>query len=986
MKKSFFAFAALAAILAGCAKEITRLEDTTDPVSDVKVTLRASVPENETKVSTDAVGTFKWQASDKVTVLNTAGSPFEFSTTEGGTAVDFSSNTFTGTLSTEAMYPASLHHASGKFYLEPSINWASEASMMPMVGVVDVENLTASFTSVGAVLKLVVYSVPEAARKLVVTSNSKQIVGEFTPSGTPKVIAAADSDSNKELTINFTAGHPSQMVFYIPLPTDNVGKLTFAFKDDSEPAATLFSKVTNAEVTLSRNQLINVPALNCDVLWSENFTGYVADDNWTDTNSASIITDADHGAFAYGGADITYTTFDGNSATKIYADYGAGGASPELLINKKKSDTVYGKFVVEGIPTNSATTMTLTFKSSNSIRLSATSGITIGSFGTGAGSKSVTLTNEGSLSSFDLTFYNDYSNNCRIDDIVLVKAPSAGSIPTLTSDNAYLTIPVGSTSASKDITYANKLDDLGIVAVVNDAAKSWLSAELTGTYPNYTLSATATGSYNGAEDRVGQVTIKGTGVSKVYTVTQKTCLVPNPTVSVVPGDNKFTATWTGNANATSYVAYLRESAGTPTEGTNITASITESAGTFSITDYAATNGTTYYLYVKVNEVAANYEAPEDYVMKSFKPVKTSTSSNPFSVAEALEIIGSYANGGQSENNEYVKGIVVSVGSLSSGKLTYNISDDGTETNQLKVYNGKGLDQANFSATTDLAAGDQVVICGKLYKYNSTTPEINANNYLISHNSIVVTPSTDILMEGTSNSVYSLTVKANHDWTATLDSDATTARGTGFAVLNSSDVVINGSISGSSGETVTLKFKALGDGNDDGSTVTTFGKILFTDGEFSTKQFNIKQSPKPGGPITPAADGTCFNLTSYSSLPDDWTCTSVETNASYFIVNTGGSMISPTYDLSSYDTAEVTVSIRNYGSGSGNAKATLYVSYDGGSSWNETTGWDASSSNSAKSYTLASSLTGQVAIKIANTASSGAKALRVFSFKLQGAKK
>ena len=89
----------------------------------------------------------------------------------------------------------------------------------------------------------------------------------------------------------------------------------------------------------------------------------------------------------------------------------------------------------------------------------------------------------------------------------------------------------------------------------------------------------------------------------------------------------------------------------------------------------------------------------------------------------------------------------------------------------------------------------------------------------------ITPAGDILMGGSANSVYSITITATHAWTATLNAAATTARGTSFSVLNSSDEVIDGAITGTKGET-TIKFKALGDG--DPSDVSSYGTITITD--------------------------------------------------------------------------------------------------------------------------------------------------------------
>ena len=113
-----------------------------------------------------------------------------------------------------------------------------------------------------------------------------------------------------------------------------------------------------------------------------------------------------------------------------------------------------------------------------------------------------------------------------------------------------------------------------------------------------------------------------------------------------------------------------------------------------------------------------------------------TAEAPLTVAKALEIINGYENAGESKNDAYVKGKIVSVASYNSTykSITYYISDDGTATNQLQVYSGKGLNGADFSAKGDLNAGATVVIKGKLKKYvqgDKVTPEINQSSEIVS---------------------------------------------------------------------------------------------------------------------------------------------------------------------------------------------------------------------------------------------------------------
>ena len=112
-----------------------------------------------------------------------------------------------------------------------------------------------------------------------------------------------------------------------------------------------------------------------------------------------------------------------------------------------------------------------------------------------------------------------------------------------------------------------------------------------------------------------------------------------------------------------------------------------------------------------------------------------TKDAPITVAQALAAINKLADGGET-GDAYVKGIISKVQSFNATykSITYYISDDGKETSELQVYSGKGLNGADFAAKEDLAAGDIVVVKGKLKKYvkgDLVTPEINQSSEIIS---------------------------------------------------------------------------------------------------------------------------------------------------------------------------------------------------------------------------------------------------------------
>ena len=130
-----------------------------------------------------------------------------------------------------------------------------------------------------------------------------------------------------------------------------------------------------------------------------------------------------------------------------------------------------------------------------------------------------------------------------------------------------------------------------------------------------------------------------------------------------------------------------------------------------------------------------------------------TEANPYNAIAAINA----ANLG-STAEVYVKGKIASVASFNSkyGSISYYISADGTETNQLYIYGGLGLGAKQFAAQTDLKAGDEVVVKGKLDIYQET-PQIAVNSELISLNGETYTPD-PVVTEGEGTETKPYTVK------------------------------------------------------------------------------------------------------------------------------------------------------------------------------------------------------------------------------------
>ena len=827
MKKIVYAIAALALIFTGCAKE---LENTTkDNFS--KVRLHVKVADQMTKVSADNDGRYHWQAGDQITVFNDSEDPFTFSTEQGGSDVDFGATSWSGNLGKYAMYPASDDHVvSGNeivFNLPSSFVWAENSTNMPMLGKISGD--VATFKAVGGVLKLVCYNIPAGAAKLWFVSSSSKITGDFEIADASIANPVIASESATDDVLEITFAYSANKVFYIPLPTGEIDGFEVYFYDSSDTE--LFSKTTDASFTVGRNKMIIAPALDCTGVADALLTN---DEILASTIESSYGTgsiSSASGAWNYSACKQSYTAI---SKTYIQIRNNATVSYLQLpsFSNNIASITLHN--IANG--SNGAYTGTVYFRDEASNDADPIASATCD-----VDAREDFVLN---IPSGNTTGYIMSSGPCRFY-AVTVKFVNAGTFPSLTATDDDLEIAVGSLTATTTVSLSNPVDALGISCVVNEEAKSWLSASISGS----TLTVTAAEANSTATDRDGTVSLKATGAANVViSVTQPTKIVANPTVTATAGDSKFTATWAGVPHASNYVAYLHTApTATPaTGGTNITASISESAGTYSITDYAVTNDTHYYLYVKVNEVDSNYEAVSEYTVVDFTPAEAKgTVENPYTVSEALSIISGLPNKDDSRANEYTRGIISSISKLESdNSITYSISEDGTTSDELKAYKGNNIGNVAFDAITDLEVGDEVVIYGQLYNYNSTA-EINAGNYITSRtrvHKVVVEPNEDILMAGAANSVYTMTITTNYAWTAELNSDATAARGTSFAVLNSSDEVIASTISGPAG-TTTIKFKALGDGNADGSTVTNYGTITFSDGTVSSNAIKIKQSPK-----------------------------------------------------------------------------------------------------------------------------------------------
>lgn len=148
-------------------------------------------------------------------------------------------------------------------------------------------------------------------------------------------------------------------------------------------------------------------ALAQDVIWSEDFSSYKADDVPSGGTYSYVCTD------------------NGTNLTKIYDEALAGGEKPELLIGKKNNNatnpTVLGTFAATVNLGGKSGDMTLSFKSNKNLAITVDGG-TIGD-NTGTGNDYV-YPITGASGTLKITFTNNITTNARLDNIKLFQGQS----------------------------------------------------------------------------------------------------------------------------------------------------------------------------------------------------------------------------------------------------------------------------------------------------------------------------------------------------------------------------------------------------------------------------------------------------------------------------------------------------------------------------------------------------------------------------------
>ena len=528
------------------------------------------------------------------------------------------------------------------------------------------------------------------------------------PSATTSVSIDGTGITNKNIYNGTAAG---SLVAYVIANEEAIDGANVTWESSDNSVATIDD---NGVVTLVGVGTTTITATYAGIVGqykasSETFTFTVTNDDPTIVTlwSEDFLTSYNNNSEKY-----AYTIDKDSYVTTLNSDNYADGEIPELFLKKN-----VGSFMATIPLTRIQGDLTLSFKTNaKPITIStSTSGINI--YGTASfntkDTHTVTFKGVTTNTPSITIIFTAGNDNVRLDDIVLKGSQlPEGAVASPVID--VLETFIGSTTAEITCTTA------GATIYYSYDNENW------SVYSEpITITATTTIYAKAVKDEEESAV-----VSKTTTKT-----LPTPTVTInaegITNTNVYAGTDAGTliASVTYNDAALEEATVTWSGNNNGVATIDAQTGALTL---VAAGSVTFTATYAGNDDYSEATATYQLTVTNNDPNAPGSENNPYSVAQAIDFIGTLGSETSSEQ-VYVSGIISQVDSYNSkyGSITYWISDNGTTTSQMEVYSGKGINDANFNSKDDLQVGDIVTIKGYVKMYNSTTPEFTQNNQLVS---------------------------------------------------------------------------------------------------------------------------------------------------------------------------------------------------------------------------------------------------------------
>ena len=610
-------------------------------------------------------------------------------------------------------------------------------------------------------------------------NNSSAQTVSFTTSSTGTVTVSGGEDycttsvSGSTITVTPTAVTPSAQTITVSQAADDTyaaGTVTFSLNiTDSTPipthTATFSVNGTTSTQDFEEGASITFPANPTDVN-GKSFVGWVASAISGTTNTApSFVTSATMGT-----SDVTYYAVfadvtPGTQTTKTdvfdLTTTGVSGTSYTSWTNKKvTSDAVYAG-------NNAGGNSVIQLRSSTSSNSTFHSGIVSTTSG-GYISKVVVSWDSSTANERTLDVYGNNTAYTTADDLYsayeATQGTKLGSIVKGTSTELsisgdyeyiglrsysgamYLTSISIEWTTGTPATYSNYCttvpDAVDVTGVTLDKNTATLEV-------GNTVTLTATVAPNNATNKNVTWESSDEDVATVEDGVVTAVGVGSATITVKSvADNTKTATCAVTVNPTAVTSVSVDATASVNVGetTTLTATVSPDNATNKNVTWASSN--TDIATVDENGVVTGVAegTATITVTSAADNTKTATctvtvtlaagtAAKPYTVAEAITVINALDDNGTLDE-KYVSGKISQIDSYNSTykSITYWISDDGTTTSQLEVYSGKGLNGADFSASTDLEVGDEVVVKGQLKKYvknSTTTPEFSQSSQIVS---------------------------------------------------------------------------------------------------------------------------------------------------------------------------------------------------------------------------------------------------------------
>ena len=213
---------------------------------------------------------------------------------------------------------------------------------------------------------------------------------------------------------------------------------------------------------------------------------------------------------------------------------------------------------------------------------------------------------------------------------------------------------------------------------------------------------------------------KGAGTKQAADISWSS---PSATVTIGADDNIFPTLNNPNNLTVTYTTSKEEVATVDANGavTLVAAGSAKISAVFEGNDTYEASTVSYNLTVK----------------EAIDPNAKGQVNNPYTVAEALEVINALENGATTADKFYVKGFVVGTPDIQKkedgtfyGNANFTIADTKGGTDLLTCYRLKGIDNANIESEDYIKEDDELVVMGQLQKYvknEVVTPEVKSGH-------------------------------------------------------------------------------------------------------------------------------------------------------------------------------------------------------------------------------------------------------------------